>query len=66
MSETSANGGAPALDRIDRTGPPVIRAQGVWKVFGPRGERLVGSEDAYLPRGQLREKTGCVVAVRDV
>jgi glycine betaine/proline transport system ATP-binding protein len=66
MSETSANGGAPALDRIDRTGPPVIRAEGVWKVFGPHGERLVGSEDAYLPRGELREKTGCVVAVRDV
>jgi glycine betaine/proline transport system ATP-binding protein len=66
MSEMGANGGAPAPDRIDRTGPPVIRAQGVWKVFGPRGERLVGSPDAYLPRGELREKTGCVVAVRDV
>jgi glycine betaine/proline transport system ATP-binding protein len=50
----------------DRTTAPVIRAQGVWKVFGPKAERLVGSEDAYLPRGELREKTGCVVAVRDV
>jgi glycine betaine/proline transport system ATP-binding protein len=57
---------APARGRIDRTKPPVIRAEGVWKVFGPRGERLVGSPDAYLPRGELREKTGCVVAVRDV
>ena len=35
-------------------------------MFGPKGERLVGSQDAYLPRGELREKTGCVVAVRDV
>src|ERR687891_2622211 len=57
---------APMRGRIDRTKPPVIRAEGVWKVFGPRGERLVGSPDAYLPRGELREKTGCVVAVRDV
>src|ERR671918_122977 len=57
---------APARGGIDRTKPPVIRAEGVWKVFGPRGERLVGSPDAYLPRGELREKTGCVVAVRDV
>src|SRR5918992_4677187 len=57
---------APTRGRIDRTKPPVIRAEGVWKVFGPRGDRLVGSPDAYLPRGQLREKTGCVVAVRDV
>src|ERR671918_224587 len=57
---------APARGGIDRTKPPVIRAEGVWKVFGPRGERLVGSPDAYLPRGELREKTGCVVAVRDI
>jgi glycine betaine/proline transport system ATP-binding protein len=66
MTESGVVAAAPTLSRIDRTGPPVIRAQGVWKVFGPRGERLVGSEDAYLPRGELREKTGCVVAVRDV
>ena len=57
---------APAPSRVDRTKPPVIRAEGIWKVFGPRGERLVGSPDAFLPRGELREKTGCVVAVRDV
>jgi glycine betaine/proline transport system ATP-binding protein len=49
-----------------RSGNPVIRAEGVWKVFGPHPERLVGSPDALLPRGELREKTGCVVAVRDV
>ena len=66
MSESGAIAVAPTQARIDRTGPPVIRAQGIWKVFGPRGERLVGSPDAYLPRGELREKTGCVVAVRDV
>ena len=53
-------------DRVESTGPPVIRATGVWKVFGPSPERLVGSEDALLPRAELREKTGNVVAVRDV
>jgi glycine betaine/proline transport system ATP-binding protein len=66
MSHTGATAVAPTEARIDRTGPPVIRARGVWKVFGPKGERLVGSPDALLPRGELREKTGCVVAVRDV
>jgi glycine betaine/proline transport system ATP-binding protein len=66
MSESGAIAVAPTEARIDRTGPPVIRAQGVWKVFGPKGERLVGSPEALLPRGELREKTGCVVAVRDV
>ena len=66
MSESGAIAVAPTEARIDRTGPPLIRAQGIWKVFGPKSERLVGSPDALLPRGELREKTGCVVAVRDV
>jgi glycine betaine/proline transport system ATP-binding protein len=57
---------SPTQHRIDRAGPPIIRAAGVWKIFGPHADRLIGSEDAYLPRGKLREKTGCVVAVRDV
>jgi glycine betaine/proline transport system ATP-binding protein len=66
MTETAE----PALEapkhRIDYSSPPVIRAEGVWKVFGPHGERLVSSPDADLPRAELREKTGCVVAVKDV
>ncbi|HSF60700.1 MAG TPA: glycine betaine/L-proline ABC transporter ATP-binding protein [Gaiellaceae bacterium] len=56
----------PAQNRVDRTGPPVIRASGIWKVFGPNPERLVGSEDADLPRAELRQKSGNVVAVKDV
>ncbi len=66
MTETGAIAASPPESRIDRSSPPVIRAHGIWKVFGPRGERLVGSPDALLPRGELREQTGCVVAVRDV
>ena len=38
----------------------------VWKVYGPKAERIVGTPDADLPRGELLEKTGCVAAVRDV
>jgi glycine betaine/proline transport system ATP-binding protein len=47
-------------------GEPVVRAEGVWKVFGPHGERIIGTPDAELSRAELREKTGNVVAVRDV
>jgi glycine betaine/proline transport system ATP-binding protein len=50
----------------EQRGDPLIRADGVWKVFGPNPEKLIGSPDADLPRGELREKTGCVAAVRDV
>jgi glycine betaine/proline transport system ATP-binding protein len=38
----------------------------VWKVFGPKPERIVGSPDAELPRAELEARTGCVAAVRDV
>ena len=65
MTETAETASAATQHRVDRT-PPVIRAAGIWKVFGPHPERLVGSPDADLPRGELRAKTGCVVAVRDV
>jgi glycine betaine/proline transport system ATP-binding protein len=50
----------------DSDGEPVVRADGVWKVFGPHGERIIGTPDAELSRAELREKTGNVVAVRDV
>ena len=53
-------------DRVDRTRDPLIHAEGVWKVFGPHGERIVGSPEADLPRRELRAATGCTVAVRDV
>ncbi|MBA2642820.1 MAG: glycine betaine/L-proline ABC transporter ATP-binding protein [Actinobacteria bacterium] len=45
---------------------PVIRARGVWKIFGPHADRIIGSPEAELSRRELLEKTGCVAAVRDV
>jgi len=66
MTEAAGVALTPTQHRIDRTSPPIIRAEGVWKVFGPHGDRLVGTPEAELPRGELREKTGCVAAVRDV
>ncbi len=43
-----------------------VACQGLWKVFGPRPERIIGSEHADLPRDEMRSATGCVAAVRDV
>lgn len=44
----------------------MIAVRHLWKVFGPRPERVPGSPLAELPRAELRERTGCVAAVRDV
>src|SRR3954466_1449163 len=57
---------APPAARVDRTGDPLIRVEGVWKIFGRHADRVIGTPDADLPRAELREKHGCVAAVRDV
>jgi len=51
---------------IDRSGAPLIRASGVWKIFGRHAGRVIGTRDADLPRAELRAKHDCVAAVRDV
>ncbi|WP_338899417.1 glycine betaine/L-proline ABC transporter ATP-binding protein [Streptomyces sp. TG1A-60] len=52
----------------DETGgdAPVFSVHKLWKVFGPKAERVPGSELADLPADELRRRTGCTVAVRDV
>ena len=43
-----------------------VSCRGLWKVYGPHPERIIGSPDSELSRAALLEKTGCVAAVRDV
>src|SRR5438132_1384518 len=57
---------APPASRVDRSGEPLIRVSGVWKIFGRHADRVIGTPDAELSRPELRAKTGCVAAVRDV
>jgi glycine betaine/proline transport system ATP-binding protein len=45
---------------------PLIRAEGIWKIFGRNADKVMGTPDADLSRAELREKTGCVAAVKDV
>ncbi|MYW30772.1 ATP-binding cassette domain-containing protein, partial [Streptomyces sp. SID2119] len=44
----------------------VFSVRNLWKVFGPKADRIPGSEHALLPPAELREATGCTAAVRDV
>ncbi len=46
--------------------PPTIAVDHLWKVFGPKADKVVGTPLADLPRAELRAKTGCLAAVRDV
>jgi len=61
----------PMATRVQRgTHLPVsdatVSCRNVWKVYGPKAQRIVGSPYADLPRAELLEKTGCVTAVRDI
>jgi glycine betaine/proline transport system ATP-binding protein len=51
---------------VDDAAKVTVACRNVWKVYGPKAERIVGSPDASLSRQELLEKTGCVAAVRDV
>lgn len=48
------------------SGGAAIEVRGLWKIFGPRAERVLRGPDARLAPAALRERTGCVAAVRDV
>ncbi|MFI8515840.1 glycine betaine/L-proline ABC transporter ATP-binding protein [Streptomyces sp. NPDC085460] len=46
---------------------PVFSVRGLWKVFGPKADRVPGDPRlTALPTAELRERTGCTAAVRDV
>lgn len=45
---------------------PMLRCEGLWKVFGPKADRVVGTPLAARPRDELLAETGSLVAVRDV
>jgi glycine betaine/proline transport system ATP-binding protein len=63
----SGTAGVARAESQLRTGAdPLIRAHGVWKIFGSKADRIIGTPDVELPRRELLEKTGCVAAVRDV
>ncbi|WP_327368043.1 quaternary amine ABC transporter ATP-binding protein [Streptomyces sp. NBC_01217] len=47
--------------------PPVFSVRNLWKVFGPKADRVPGDPElAALGAAELRTRTGCTAAVRDV
>jgi glycine betaine/proline transport system ATP-binding protein len=48
------------------SGDVALHVDGLWKIFGPRADKIMQSSDAHLSRKELQEKTGHVVGIRDV
>ena len=66
--DASVNGAAgSARGGGGESASPVFSVRSLWKVFGPKAARI--PDDASLTglsQAELREKTGCTAAVRDV
>jgi len=43
-----------------------LSVDGLWKIFGTRADKIIGTSDADLSRADLKAKTNCVVGVKDV
>ncbi|BCL22532.1 glycine/betaine ABC transporter ATP-binding protein [Streptomyces tuirus] len=55
----------PTEQTMDTT--PVFSVEGLWKVFGPKADRVPGDPElTALDPAELRSRTGCTAAVRDV
>jgi len=68
MTTTPTNAEVRQAARKDGHGPPdaALSVEALWKIFGPRADKIIGTPDADLPRAELKEKTGCVAGVKDV
>ena len=55
-----------SVSATDASGEPTLRVESLWKIFGPKADKIIGSPDADLPRPELLAKTGCVAAVKDI
>ncbi|MFI6487516.1 glycine betaine/L-proline ABC transporter ATP-binding protein [Streptomyces sp. NPDC050564] len=56
-----------ATPRQDQGTEPVFSVHNLWKVFGPKAERVpADAELAALTPAELRSRTGCTAAVHDV
>ena len=43
-----------------------LSVKNLWKIFGKGSDGIIGTPDADLSRADLKEKTGCVVGIKDV
>lgn len=43
-----------------------LTVDSLWKIFGARADKVIGTPDAELSRAELKARTDCVVGVKDV
>jgi glycine betaine/proline transport system ATP-binding protein len=56
----------PAPETTSSSGEAALSVSNLWKIFGRDADKIIGTPDADLSRADLKEKTGCVVGVKDL
>jgi glycine betaine/proline transport system ATP-binding protein len=64
MSATTTTTTSGRDDQAD--GAAALDVRNLWKIFGPKADKIIGTPDADLSRADLKKKTGCVAGVKDV
>jgi glycine betaine/proline transport system ATP-binding protein len=62
MTETVSSNG----NQVQRANSAGLEVRNLWKIFGPKADKIIGTDDQHLSRQDLKAKTGCVVGVKDV
>jgi glycine betaine/proline transport system ATP-binding protein len=65
MTQTEERSGAGAGHGAG-AGESALSVRDLWKIFGSRADKIIGTPEAQLPRKELQARTGCVAAVKDV
>src|ERR1700712_1030729 len=63
MTTTASTTGT--VEKASSDAAPALHVEGLWKIFGPRGDKIINTPDAQLSRKELQAKTGHVVGIRD-
>ncbi|MPY51605.1 quaternary amine ABC transporter ATP-binding protein [Streptomyces acidicola] len=67
MNAVTATDTATGKATSAAAGTPVFSVEGLWKVFGPKADRVPADPElTALAPAELRSRTGCTAAVRDV
>jgi glycine betaine/proline transport system ATP-binding protein len=56
----------PQSPAVQTSAEVALSVRNLWKIFGPRADKIIDTPDARLSRKELQEKTGHVVGIRDV
>jgi glycine betaine/proline transport system ATP-binding protein len=63
---TAVTSPEPETHAPPSAGDTALSVRNLWKIFGKGSDRIIGTPDADLSRADLKEKSGCVVGVKDV